>query len=517
MLLEQWSRRSVLALNLALGVVSLAACSNTPSDSAPEQKGTLELRLVTESASGATYRLRDAILIVQGPSNTLFFDTEEDPNQDVFSAVVVEGEYSVFLQEGWRLERTDGEADGGAPETAQARLDSPNPLGFFVNAGSSTQVPLRFQVGGEMVGSFEIGLEVEELNPEPEFCSSDAECASGETCCIAGFLGTCEALDGGACPLPDLMVAGDVALESIQFERQFFAADSCAIEESCVDAPGVRRLLRFSTETGNIGEADLVLGDPTTTPGFERSECHGHFHYEGYASYELLDQTGGVVATGHKQAFCLMDVTSLSGEGGGRFHCGFQGVSRGFADIYGSGLDCQWVDVTDVAAGEYVLRISVNTDRSLPESDYDNNVAEVPVTIVDEADTDPLVTCAQGESGPSRDCGWQFDEDFHGASCTPGEQITLGCGCGGGVCSGDTMIRVCEGTEACAGFESLGSNDDRCGLCSQLSVECPESGVYSVLVGPFSSGLPFVCDVANATPATAVVVTPESRAKAATL
>ena len=48
-------------------------------------------------------------------------------------------------------------------------------------------------------------------------------------------------------------------------------------------------------------------------------------------------------------------------------------------DLYGSYLDCQWIDVTDVPAGKYILRQTVNPDRLGVESDYRNNVAECTI------------------------------------------------------------------------------------------------------------------------------------------
>ncbi len=40
------------------------------------------------------------------------------------------------------------------------------------------------------------------------------------------------------------------------------------------------------------------------------------------------------------------------------------GHQRGLRDIYGSGLMCQWVDMTEIDTGNYVLVIKVNWDQS---------------------------------------------------------------------------------------------------------------------------------------------------------
>jgi hypothetical protein len=339
-------------------------------------------------------------------------------------------------------------------------------------------------------------LEVEERQPQAAICSSNADCGPGQTCCDGGFLGTCQTLaPGESCALPDLTVSTEAAQQSLEISFETFPETSCAIEEGCVDAPGLRRLLRFTTQTGNIGGTDIVLGDPTSTPGFEFAACHNHFHFEAYASYELLDAAGAVAARGHKQAFCLLDLAPLGTPGAPpnpRFHCGFQGIQRGWSDIYDSGLDCQWVDITEVPEGDYTLRISINPERVIPESDFTNNVAEVPVHI---GITDPLAACTNFAFGPVRECGWSVVEDLRGEICVPGQVINVGCGCtSGGTCSGDPMLRICEGTEACITPNAIGLVDDACGLCPETQFICPPSGVYSVLTGPFNSAEPALCE-----------------------
>ena len=82
-------------------------------------------------------------------------------------------------------------------------------------------------------------------------------------------------------------------------------------------------------------------------------------------------------AEGHKASFCLED--SECDEGVEKFYnCtnkGNQGISVGCADNYKNNIDCQWLDITDVANGEYNIRVNVNPTRNVPESDYSNNAA----------------------------------------------------------------------------------------------------------------------------------------------
>lgn len=241
----------------------------------------------------------------------------------------------------------------------------------------------------------------------PGGCGGDR---CGDTCCPAGV--PCVE---GRCALPDLSVDEEALLQSIRLDEGNFGTADCAMDEGCVDAPGDRRLLRFTTSTPNLGGADLVIGDPLESPEATWSACHEHYHMADFASYRLVDGAGQVVARGHKQAFCLMDTQSVADYGptSPRFDCSYQGISRGWSDSYGSGLDCQWIDVTDVPEGDYVLEVEVNGARRYEEADYENNLARVPVFLP----ADPN-RCVPREEV----CGDGRDQDCDGAAddgCTP--------------------------------------------------------------------------------------------------
>ncbi len=64
-----------------------------------------------------------------------------------------------------------------------------------------------------------------------------------------------------------------------------------------------------------------------------------------------------------------------------KFTCKKQGITAGWADVYGSHLDCQWLDVTGVAPGTYWLRVSVDTIDQFPETDEGDNSDQVQVVI----------------------------------------------------------------------------------------------------------------------------------------
>ena len=192
-----------------------------------------------------------------------------------------------------------------------------------------------------------------------------------------------------AVALPDLTVDATQLQSSVVFRTQTFKSTDCAVVEGCVTGSGKRKLMKFDVAIPNIGTADLNLGSPTDPANaaiFQLSSCHGHYHLTGFASYELLNLSNATVLTGRKQAFCLEDFTKVvTTAGPAKFTCSNQGISVGWSDVYGSYLDCQWLDVTGIAPGNYRLKVTVNAtpgiSSKLTESDYTNNTAIVPVTI----------------------------------------------------------------------------------------------------------------------------------------
>lgn len=191
------------------------------------------------------------------------------------------------------------------------------------------------------------------------------------------------------CDAPDLEVLDDNL--HISVDNLFVPPDACSVYEGCVTGTGWRRVLRFDGKTANVGSRDLVLGVPANHPDlFTFSPCHEHHHFDQFARYTLLDGEQ-VIAAGHKQAFCLLDLQSWAwpwlGDADETYTCFNQGLSVGWLDIYDRNLDCQWIDVTGVPYGDYTLRIEINvapegtTHPMLVERDYGNNVVEIPVVV----------------------------------------------------------------------------------------------------------------------------------------
>uniref|UniRef100_A0A3B4ZP51 Lysyl oxidase homolog n=1 Tax=Stegastes partitus TaxID=144197 RepID=A0A3B4ZP51_9TELE len=73
-------------------------------------------------------------------------------------------------------------------------------------------------------------------------------------------------------------------------------------------------------------------------------------------------------------SFCLED-TSCDPGTRRRFACTAhtQGLGPGCYDTYHANIDCQWIDITDVPPGNYILKVTVNPSQLVQESDFSNN------------------------------------------------------------------------------------------------------------------------------------------------
>ena len=216
---------------------------------------------------------------------------------------------------------------------------------------------------------------------------------------------------------PDLQVSTATILNSLEV-NSFSSTDECLVAEGCITGIGDRTTLRFTTSISNYGNEDFFIGETggveNLNPNFYWDDCHGHAHFEGYANYQIytypeLDPLG----VGHKNGWCVMDlgaaISSEAPEGANYPSCEFNygcttmGISAGCSDTYGSGISCQWVDITDLDEGEYVLAVSTNmeTDNYTPqyEIDFSNNV----VFVLFEFQNDEIISASEFDGSSIND------------------------------------------------------------------------------------------------------------------
>ena len=180
---------------------------------------------------------------------------------------------------------------------------------------------------------------------------------------------------------PDLAINESAVKPHITY-RTFLDTD-CEVVEGC-NVAGTRRLLSFETEIRNIGAGDLDVGRPQSNTNFHWAPCHGHYHFEEFAHYRLLDSSGNEVVTANKMAFCLEDTYRWRQDANAsrRFSCNTtQGIQAGWADVYDPTVPCQNIDITDLPGGEYILELTLDPKNLFAESDETNNTVRVPVTL----------------------------------------------------------------------------------------------------------------------------------------
>ena len=188
---------------------------------------------------------------------------------------------------------------------------------------------------------------------------------------------------------PDLTVDPQRLTAQMEIVDRRFSAGDCELEEGTVGGTGYRRLLRFDVVVINSGDGPLLVGNPEEptnpyAPLFELSLCHRHYHLVGFADYQLRRPNGTVAATGHKQAFCLEDSLKYGRDPSDGYSCVDQGISSGWGDWYYKQLSGQWIDITGVAEGDYVVRVEVNAAGSFGEGQNRYaNVIEAPVRVPD--------------------------------------------------------------------------------------------------------------------------------------
>ncbi len=180
----------------------------------------------------------------------------------------------------------------------------------------------------------------------------------------------------------------------------------------------LQRIYQNTAETAFI---DRVAGTFTFHPE------HNHIHFDDYADFSLrsvlpdangdgIPEMGGQVIAAEKRSFCLVDSApfdltlpnaDLDGSG---FGCGeVQRISVGWEDIYDPFTSGQQIDVSGLAPGQYWLEAVVDPSNRLVESNENNNVGRVLITIDPSQPSAPVgthgVQLASGQADDDGDFG----------------------------------------------------------------------------------------------------------------
>src|SRR5687768_11534126 len=111
-----WSRTAFV---IGVGLAQLVACSSSSSPtshSEEKRSGTLGLALEATAPSGITYRLRNAFFeivdIRTGRTVEFLFSEDMPASANELTTLLLTGNYTVTLLEGWFLERVGGGGGG---------------------------------------------------------------------------------------------------------------------------------------------------------------------------------------------------------------------------------------------------------------------------------------------------------------------------------------------------------------------------------------------------------------------
>lgn len=187
---------------------------------------------------------------------------------------------------------------------------------------------------------------------------------------------------------------------------------------------GARRCLRLGQQIANFGDGPFelryappdYLTEPTMYQVISRSDgttreraaetyefhpTHAHFHYSGFAQTLLWrsnpsgDRLGSAaLRTGRKNGFCVFDSDRVLSDAptaqysSDTCRVGIEprnGVTPGWSDVYTASLPGQYVEVSGVPDGFYLLESRADPDNTVVEVDETNN--HVAVLLRLEGDT----------------------------------------------------------------------------------------------------------------------------------
>jgi hypothetical protein len=175
------------------------------------------------------------------------------------------------------------------------------------------------------------------------------------------------------------------------------------------------------TLPGSYATAQHAVGDPARNfLYYEPAATHKHWHLQGFEHFQLRRPDGTTLVQDRKNGVCLGDRYTARAAGKlpraatdsdtptGRLHHALafntgnrpsayncqhgrtaatsirevrEGISVGQGDDYTYNIDFQWLDISRVPSGRYLVVNEANSRRALTEKRYDNNAASILVSI----------------------------------------------------------------------------------------------------------------------------------------
>ena len=216
-------------------------------------------------------------------------------------------------------------------------------------------------------------------------------------------------------PLPSETIRmGDTEPYPASLSQPSIAINGCRVDEMAEQ--NARRCLRFDTAVANFGQGPVelryVTGPSSTDPNapltqrIYRSDgtfrerpaspsefhpVHGHYHYKDFSISRLWRATSkgkrlgkSAIRSGKKNGFCFEDTAAVRQDTRPRYNCldyepGTEGIDRvtgisvGWKDVYTYTLNGQFIEITGVPDGYYLLTTTVDPDRTVAETTHSDN------------------------------------------------------------------------------------------------------------------------------------------------
>ena len=228
--------------------------------------------------------------------------------------------------------------------------------------------------------------------------------------CASGAAGTSPTPDARGRLLPDLVqiLPSHVSIahrRSLVRGRRTLLTFAAAAENHGA-GPLIVKASRPDRNSGSMTARQLVRradGGTEVVPNvgslrFVRSRDHRHWHFLDFMRYELRTSSGALIGSDHKTGYCLGDRFRIAGATFPgepsrpvfRRRCGLnepsllsvsEGISVGYGDRYPAFLEGQFIDITTVPSGRYVLVQRVNPGHRLLDLHADNDVSSALVSI----------------------------------------------------------------------------------------------------------------------------------------
>lgn len=290
--------------------------------------------------------------------------------------------------------RAFGDQCNGAPNLVLA-MDGANALSTAVPAGSWTNYTVAKNV---TAGSHTFTLS---FTNDTKTSSCDRNLRVDSVTVNSG--------SGGGTPsllLPDLVQEPPTQMSITQASAAYRLGMNSAVE-NFGQGPLLVNGHRASTATANMTADQIINRSDGSTQTFPSIGTiffyapHNHWHYQGFDKYSLVNPTtGATVAPDQKSGFCLGDRYTLNSNGTrnenpapGPFttnNCApgntsalsvTEGISVGYGDEYVPQLEGQYIDVTGVQPGQYLVVHRTNSDRALQETNYNNDAASALISL----------------------------------------------------------------------------------------------------------------------------------------